>query len=256
MRQTFIILVSLLACRCASATTLVGPSTAVLEGKRFGISVEYNQADADLTFDLAGGDLTESFDFQTVFGVLSVGLTDRWDFYVRLGASDAETAGFDGDMDFAWGMGTRVTAFQRGDFSWGALAQFTSLLSQYNSRERWTLPDATVALLDTEQELRVTEYLFATGPTWQHGPLSVYGGLLVRYTTGELEADARIIRDQFDIDAQWDAGGYVGGRVTLFKSATPHTYGFARGDLMAEGRFTGDGTGWSIGLLLPFGGDL
>jgi hypothetical protein len=248
-------LVVLLVCRSSYGLTLVGPSTAVLEGNRFGLAVEYGQADADLTFDLDPGELTEDFDFQTVYGVLSVAALERWDLFLRVGAAQADATGFEGDMNFSWGVGTRVTAFTWHDIGWGVLAQFTTLLSRYDTVDEFLVEDVPT-LLDAKEDLNVSEYVFATGPTWRHGPLSLYGGLLVRYAIGEFEVETDLFDDQSDIEGEWDVGGYVGGGLRLFRSKTPGAYGIAQGDLIAEGRFTGDSTGFSIGLLMPFGGAL
>lgn len=252
MRRGVIVFAVFWMCPLVLGQTLVGPSTAVLEGSRFGLSGEYSQADADVTFDVDGR-ATESYDFQTAFACFSAALTSDWDFFVRLGGSQAEAPGFDGDWNIAWGMGTRLTAFQWHAFRWGVLAQFTSLLSDVDTVAEF-LVDDTPTLLDTTDELDLLEYVLATGPTWRQGPLSLYGGLLLRYVDGEFETITDQFRDRFDIHAQWDVGGYIGGQVTLFQTDPARTYGVNRCDLTAEGRFTGDSTGFSVGLLLPFGG--
>ena len=250
--QRVVIITVLGVCSSALAMAPVGSPTAILEGERFGLSFEYGQADADLVFEDAG---TEDFDWRTSYAVFSMAFTERWDFYLRLGASQAEAAGFDGDWNVSWGLGTRVTAFKWDAFSWGALVQFTNLVSRFETVDEFLIDD-TPLLLNTKEELDVMEYVLATGPAWQLDRLTLYGGLLVRCVTGEFTADAGLAGDQFDLDDHWDVGGYVGGRVTLFRSGTPHGCGLARADLTAEGRFTDDSTGWSVGLLLPFGGEL
>jgi hypothetical protein len=224
----------------------VGPSTAVLNGTRFGVFGEYGQADAEIAFKGAG---KENFDFRTAFAGLAVALTERWDFFVRVGGSQAETTGFDGGWNVAWGLGTRYTVLKWNDFSWGIMGQFTNVVSELDTVEEF-LVDDTPTLLAAEEELSLGEYVFATGPTWRQGPLSLYGGLLVRYADGEFEILAGRSEDEFNVDAQWD----VGGQLTLFQIDPARTYGFSRCDLTAEGRFTQDSTGFSVGLLLPFGG--
>jgi hypothetical protein len=251
MQRRGMILAVLLVAGPALGQAPVGPSTAVLNGTRVGLFAEYGQADADVTF--VGG-ATESFDFRTAFAGFAAALTSRWDFFVRLGGSQAETAGFDGKWNIAWGLGTRITALQWHDFSWGVMAQFTNLVSRLDTVEEF-LVDGTPTLLAAKDELNLAEYVFATGPTWRQGPLSLYGGLLLRCADGEFKIMAGRLGDQFDVDARWDAGGYVGGQVTLFKTDPSRTYGFSRCDLTVEGRFTGDSTGFSAGLLLPFGGE-
>jgi len=227
-----------------------GPSTAVLNGTRFGLFAEYGTADTDIIF--AGG-AKESFDFQTAFAGFAAALTDRWEFFVRLGGSQADTAGFDGNWNIAWGLGTRYTVLKWNDFSWGALIQFTNLVSRFETVILPAIPEAPPE--KAEEELDIAEYVFATGPTWRRGPFSLYGGLLLRYGDGEFAIITQSFEDQFDVDARWDVGGYVGGRVTLFKTDPSRSCGFSRCDLTVEGRFTGDSTGLSVGLLLPFGGE-
>jgi len=238
------------------ATTLAGPSTAMLGGERFGISFEYGQTDIDLPLEIDGDEVTEDFDFDSAFAVFSVAATQWLEFFVRLGAAQAEASGFDGDMNLSWGLGTRLTAFEWNDFTWGAMAQFTNLVSRFDTVEEWLIGEPEVpTLLPTDEELNIVEYDFATGPTWRHDRFTVYGGLLLRYVTGSLDFDAGSVSTSFDVDHQWDAGGYVGGAVTLFKADPSSTGRLSRCDLMAEGRFTDDSTGFSVALLLPFGGE-
>ncbi len=226
----------------------------MLNGERFGVSLEYGQTDLDLPLEDVVGDDTEDFDIDSAFAVFSVAATRWLEFYIRLGAAQAEATGFDGDMNFSWGLGTRLTAFEWGDVTWGAMAQFTNLVSRFDTVEEWLI-DSNSTPLPTDEELNIVEYDFATGPTWRHHPFSVYGGLLLRYITGKLDFDAGIASDSLDVDHEWDLGGYVGGAVTLFKAGASDTGGLGRCDLMAEGRFTDDSTGFSVALLLPFGGE-
>ncbi len=250
MQRRGMILAVLLASGPVWGQAPVGPSTAVLSGTRLGLFAEYGQADTDIIF--VGG-LKESFDFQTAFAGFAAALTERWDFFVRVGASQAETAGFDGDWNVAWGLGTRITALQWNDFSWGVMAQFTNLISRQETVILPAIPEAPPE--QAKEELNIAEYVFATGPTWRHGPVSLYGGFLLRLGEGDFEIIAEGRRDEFDINDRWDFGGYVGGQVTLFKTDPGCTNGFSRCDLTVEGRFTDDSNGFSAGLLLPFGGE-
>jgi hypothetical protein len=251
MRRAAMVLAVLGVCGAASGQTLVGPSTAVLNGSRLGLSVEYGQADADITFDADGG-VTENFDLRTAFVGLSAALTDRWELFVRAGGSQADADGFDGDWNFSWGLGTRYTVLQWHDLAWGVLGQFTNVVSDFDTMEVFDVNDGPIA---ATEELNLGEYVIATGPTWRHDRLCLYGGLFVRYVEGDFEIIAGRFGDQFDVDAQWDFGGYVGGTVTLFRTNPALTYGFSRGDLVGEGRFTSDSTGFSVGVQLPFGGE-
>lgn len=250
MRRTGMMLAILLVSVPVLGQAPVGPSTAVLDGARMGIGVEYGRGDVDITF--VGGGAEESFDVRTIFANFSAALTNRWEFFARLGGAQAETTGFDGGWNFSWGLGARYTVLKWNDLSWGILGQFTNLVSDFDTTEIFDVNEGPIPATD---ELNLTEYIFATGPTWHRGPVSLYGGLLLRYLDGDFEVVAGRFSGQVDIDAQWDVGGYVGGVVRLFKTDPTCTSGFNRCDLTAEGRFTGDSTGFHVGLLLPFGGE-
>ncbi len=254
MRRVAGLFAVFLVCPSGFATTLAGPSTAILDGERFGLSFEYSQADIDLPVQIGGDEVTESFDFDSTFAVFSAAATQWLEFFLRLGAAQAEATGFDGDMNFSWGMGTRLTAFEWDDFTWGTMVQFTNLVSRFDTVEEWLIGDVPTPL-ETDEELNIVEYDFATGPTWRHDRLTVYGGLLLRYVTGNWDFDAGLAGDSFDIDRQWDAGGYVGAIVSLFKAEPSHAGWLSRCDLMAETRFTDDSSGFTAALLLPFGGE-
>lgn len=250
MRRTGFMLAILLVSVPVLGQAPVGPSTAILNGTRFGVAVDYGQADIDLAF--AGVGPEESFDFQTVFATFSAPLTSRWEFFARVGGAQAETAGFDGGWHISWGLGTRYTVLRWHDFSWGILGQFSNLISDSESLEVF---DVNEGPIPAKNELNLVEYVFATGPAWRQGPVLLYGGLLVRGVDGDFETSAGRFDNQFDINARWEVGGYVGGVVTLFQKNPAHTLWFSRADLTAEGRFTGDSTAFSAGLLLPFGGE-
>ncbi len=250
MQRRGVILAVLLVSGPVLGQAPVGPSTAILNGTRFGLAVEYGQADTDVKF--VGGGPEESFDFRTVFVTFTAPLTSRWEFFARVGGAQAETTGFDGDWNISWGLDTRYTILKWHDFSWGILGQFSNLVSDFDTTGVFDVNEGPIPETD---ELNLEEYLLATGPTWHHGPVSLYGGLLLRYLNGDFEIDAGRFGDQFDLDARWDVGGYVGGVLTLFRRDPAHTIWFNRCDLTAEGRFTGDSTGFHVGVLLPFGGE-
>jgi len=255
MQRIVILLAVLVTCPAAFATTLMGPPAAMLNGERFGLSAEYSQTDADIAFEHAGDAIAGDFDFYGGYDVFSAAATRWWEFFLRLGAARADASDFGGDTNLSWGLGTRLTAFEWGDFTWGAMVQFTNIISRFETMEQFLDEGDSVVLLETEEELGVVEYDFATGPAWRHGRFSLYGGLLLRYVTGYVDFDAGVARDKFDIDTRWDVGGYVGGTFSVFMADPSRASCLGRCDLMAEGRFTGDSSGFSVALLLPFGGE-
>lgn len=89
MRRAVTFLIVLLACPCAITTTLMGPSTALLDGDRLGLSVEYSRTEADVTFDLDAGRTTEDFDFDTTYALFSAA-TQWWEFFLRVRVARAD----------------------------------------------------------------------------------------------------------------------------------------------------------------------
>ncbi|MBN1509695.1 MAG: hypothetical protein JW955_22805 [Sedimentisphaerales bacterium] len=255
MQRIVILSVILLACSSVFGTTLMGPPAAILGGERFGLSAEYSQTAADIPLEHANGAVSSDFDVPAGYAVFSVAATRWLEFYARLGAARADASDFGGDTNLSWGLGTRLTALEWGDFAWGAMLQFTSMISRFDTMEGFLAEDDSVVPLKTEEELSLVEYDFATGPSWRHDRFCIYGGLLLRYVTGYLDFDATYAWDRFDVDAYLDVGGYLGGTFSLFKSDSPQGAWPSRCDVTVEGRFTGDSNGFSIALLLPFGGE-
>jgi hypothetical protein len=132
----------------------MGPPAAYLGEGQWAVGGEYGYEQSNLT---AFGTVTERFLAGTTdtwtngfriddlasnmaFGTLAYGISENWDIFARVGASDAKDKlvllpnesgaleaqdNFNGTFGFAWGAGTRVTFFRLGAWSFGGLMQVT-----------------------------------------------------------------------------------------------------------------------------------
>ncbi len=172
----------------------------------YALGVQYESSDMDLTLD--GTD--KNFDIQAVYGVLSVPLSQRWDFMLRLGGANASARGFDGKTDWSWGMGLHAIIASWDELALEAKGQLTSITSSKK---------VTVTVLDNDndpnsfrgtQELSLFEYNLMVGPTWSHGSLSLSGGAMLRYMTGNYDLTVSGGGSELDVDHKLRIGGYVG----------------------------------------------
>ncbi len=177
------------------------PSTDAWFGYTLGAEYEYS----DMDIDLDGRE--QGFDIRAVYGVFTVPLSPRWDFFLRLGGANVSTDDFDGRTEWAWGMGARATIATWDELSLEAKGQITSVTS---SKAR------TITLLDSDSEpndyrgddeLGLFEYNLKVGPTWSHGPLSLSGGVMARYMTGDFKYYGGSTQD---VDHDLRIGGYIG----------------------------------------------
>jgi hypothetical protein len=169
-----------------------------------------------MDLDLNGRE--QNFDIQAVFATFNVPLSPRWDFMLRLGGANASSKDFDGRTDWAWGMGLHAVVASWDEFTLDAKGRLTSITSS-NHR--------TITILDTDNEpnnyrgtdeLSLFEYDLMFGPTWSHGPLTLSGGAMLRYMTGDFDFTASKGSYRNDVDHQVRVGGYVEGLFDINKT--------------------------------------
>lgn len=270
---------------CVSSSTVLalppmGPPKALLGQDRWAVGVEYAHGQMDLeAYGRAQEDpdgmgwldptytkhKIEDLTSDMFLSSLGYGVSDNWDIFVRLGASDAqddmterridgsqpnEYRGLDCSYGFAWGFGTRATFWQDGDLSWGGLFQIT-----------WENPDdgsislrpsdGDPSVLKGDVELDLREIQIATGPTLQLDGYCIYGGPFLHFVKGDLDISAsgedstpllnRLISSQ-DIREESRFGGYAGVRWDTSENAS----------LYAECQLTGDAWGIGVGAVWRF----
>jgi hypothetical protein len=192
------------------------------------LGVQYEYSDMDLHLD---GD-KQNFDIQAVYGTFDVPLSPRWDFLVRLGGANASSTDFDGRTDWAWGIGLHATIAVWDEFTLEAKGQISSLTSSAGR---------TITIFDSDldpnyykgtDELSLFEYNLMVGPTWSRGPLSLRGGAMLRYMTGDFDFTVSAPSQSYrkDVDHDFLVGGYLGGTFDVNNSIA------IKGDLQADGQ--------------------
>ncbi|MHC4168689.1 MAG: hypothetical protein ACYSWQ_17190 [Planctomycetota bacterium] len=151
--------------------------------------------------------------------------------------------GLDSSFEFAYGIGSRVTFWEDGDVTWGALAQIL-----------WQNPDGDIDLtaandptftLKGDAELDFWELQIAAGPTLEGDGFRIYGGPFLHIVDGDIDLDATGV-DAFgatwqvissgDLRESSQLGGYAGAQLDLDENTTANI----------EIQFTSDA--WAVGL--------
>jgi hypothetical protein len=219
-----VILTALTLTGSTLALAPMGPPTAGLKTGQFRVGVEYSYSDEDMQVE---GDTIDNVTSNMIFGNLGYGIMDEWEVFVRLGAADAsaddvEGTGIDisGDLQFAWGFGTKVTFLKQENINWGALFQMT-----------WVKSEDTVEGADVKFDFY--DMQIALGPTWKiNDTFSIYGGPFVHFIDGDVDIEGY---DTGDLEEDEAFGGYVGGEWNFCQNTS----------LFGELQFTG--AGWAFG---------
>jgi hypothetical protein len=113
-----------LAAGQSSGLTFIGPPVATLEEGQIGIDGDYTFSESDVDVGGAGrkGRL-EELELHGAFTRLGYGINDNWECFVRLGVAVMEGSPIDGDVEFAWGAGTKATLLTERNLRVGGLFQ-------------------------------------------------------------------------------------------------------------------------------------
>jgi hypothetical protein len=196
----------------------VEPAPPVDRWLGYTLGVQYESSDLDL--DLNGN--KQNFDIRAVYGVFTAPLSPRWDFLLRLGGANASSSNFDGRTDWTWGIGLHAVIASWDELTLDATGQITSITSSASR---------TLTVLDSDNEpndfrgkdeLSLFEYNLMVGPTWSRGPLSLSGGAMLRYITGDFDFTASVGSYREDVDHQLRVGGYAGARYDLTNAISVH----------------------------------
>lgn len=265
-----IVVVVAASASAALALPPMGPPMATLKQGQFSAGLQYGYSDMDLEVDVKGAftapgvDLAEKesgpledFKGNMFFGRLGYGVTDNWEAFVRLGASDVEMEDwFDGSYGFAWGLGAKATLLKQDSVTWGGLLQMT----WFNPGDDKLTDIVTVPEGEGEVDVTISgkgevdwwEIQIAVGPTWQAADnLCIYGGPFLHFLNGDYDEKLTgtrtdpgdVIRKRTaDIEQDSEFGGYVGAQCDLSKWIENASWN-------AELQFTGDAWAFGTGLI-------
>ncbi|MBN2455232.1 MAG: outer membrane beta-barrel protein [Sedimentisphaerales bacterium] len=201
-------------CSTAVAAAPMGPPTAGLKTGQFRVGVDYGYMEGDI--DTKVGEV-DGFESNTILANLGYGITDEIDIYGLIGASDGDVDEFDSSYEPAYGFGVKATLARDENVSWGVVYQML-----------WVNPKDDISGVDVE--IDAYDIKAAVGPSYNANGLKLYGGPMLYYIDGEIEASIGGLSGDADIDQDVQIGVYAGLAIDLAENMS----------LMGEYQYTHD----------------
>lgn len=192
----------------ALGLTPIGPPAATLEGGQFALGFGYSRSEVDVEFEILGMTVTsKDNELDTYMANLIWGLDKSWEFQIDLGLSEADYLdGSSSSGDFAWGLGLKTTWLEDEKFKLGsvfAIHFYDSHTSGYDLGVAWKEHDEWL-------ELQI-----AAGPSYDFGPVCLYGGPFIHFIDGEADISLNGIDFSDDFEQADMFGGFIGARFDL-----------------------------------------
>ena len=244
MKKTAITIVVLM-CSQAFGLSFMGAPMAELEQGQYSFGIDYSFSDTDVELSGYGAKWTEDIETNILFSNLNYGITDEWEGFLRLGFANVEADDFNGDNEFAYGFGTKITFSEQDAISWGALLQISWLSSD----------DSGTIVTDGhtvtgKQEIDIYEIQIAIGPTYETDDLKIYGGPFLHLVSGDYDWSGTVTgpiingSGSFSLDIEQESvfGGYIG----ISKDLTSNS------NIGIEFQYTGDAQAVGVRYVLRF----
>ena len=228
MKRLVITIVVLFGSPVWALTYMGSPASDVKQGELF-LGFDYSSGKVDYEFrgDTLNG-ILRHVDSDLYLGRAGIGLIDGLEVFGRFGVSEIEELG----NESAWGFGTRTTFVKKGNVSWGALFQLTSLSAEETGR---------IGDYELNGDFDVYEYQLAIGPTFDNNGSSIYFGPFFHFIDGDADLTSF---GSVDIEEESEFGVYIGILWELADNTT----------LNIEFQVTDDAKMGGIGLVHKFGG--
>jgi len=209
-----------LLCLLSSASLAIdfmGPPTAELNEGQWSIGFLYSASERDL--EVEGNGINAALDDveTTRYGAsLGYGLTDWWEFGLRLGVADSENDEFNGDSEFGISWGTKITFASEENIDWGALFQASWSKADDSNCDLSALGLGT----GNDVDIDAYEIQMAVGPTVKMEGMTLYGGPFVYLVYGDLDRKLAGVTTNYDIEEDSAVGGYIGAAFDLAENTT------------------------------------
>ena len=212
MKNLFCLLsVFLLSCLLSpsvQALTPFGPPAASLDPLQLASGFSFSRSVMDVEFSFYGETVTsKDNELDAYMANLVWGLHKDWEFQIDLGFSVADYKdGSSSSGDFAVGLGLKTTWLDMDPFKLGsvvALHFYDSHTSGYDLGIAW------------EEEDSWLEFQFAVGPSYDFGPVCLYGGPFLHLIDGEADMTATGFSFSDDFEQADMFGGFIGTRFDL-----------------------------------------
>jgi len=201
----------------------MGPPMAGLEQSQMSVGFDFSWSEMNVEIE---GETFDDVESLAYLANLGYGIADNWEAFIRLGLAGIRDIGesgvdFEGDNQFAYGFGTKVTFAESDPLTWGGLFQMD-----------WTKTE------DSDAEIDYYQIQVAVGPTYQMEGMSLYGGPFLHFVDGEGDSPG----GTFDLEQESMFGGYVGAQFDIAENASCHV----------EYQLTGDASGIGVGVVWKF----
>lgn len=230
----FVVVAGLLS-SSALALSPIGVPAASLDRGEFAAGFGFSRSEMDVEFEFIGITVTsEDNELDTYMANLLWGLDKSWEFQLDLGLSEAEYLdGSSSSGDFAWGLGVKTTWLDDEKFKLGSVCAI-HFYDSYTSGS-----DLGVAWKEHDEWL---ELQIAVGPSYDFGPVCLYGGPFLHIIDGEAELSFNGSDFSDDFEQADIFGGFAGARFDLNESAS----------LGIEYQLTGSADAFCVSFLWKF----
>ncbi len=231
--KKIVVTVMVLMCSEAFGLTLMGPPRAGLTEGQYRAGLDYTYSEMDLEISGYGESWTEDVETNMLFGNFGYGIIDNCEGFVRLGFANVEAEDFDGDNEFAYGFGTKLTFAEQDAVTWGVLFQ----IGWFEGEDTVTGFVPGFGIVTADQEVDAYEIQVSVGPTYDAGNIRIYGGPFLHFVDGDYDVDiAGVGSGSFDVEQESEFGAYIGAQMDISTNSP----------FNIEAQFTGDA--WALGF--------
>lgn len=237
-KKIIVILLVFAFCVPTFGLSPMGPPKAGLEKGQYSVGLNISHSEMDLEVSGYGESWTEDVETNMLFANIGYGLAEKCEGFVRLGIATVEAEDFDGDGEFAYGFGAKLTFTEKDGVSWGGIFQ----IGWFEGEDTVTGFIPGIGVVTADQDIDAYEIQIAVGPTYEAENVRIYGGPFLHILDGDYDADISGIGSfSFDIEQESVFGGYVGAQFDVAENSCANI----------EVQFTGDA--WAISGGIGFG---
>ncbi len=247
MKRALLVISILFLFGIAASADVLGPPTAGLKARQWSAGAEYFLENTDLKIDdskLLNFFGTTSFTLKKwrtnrIYGVIGYGLTDAWEVFARLGASNVnyDDLDFSSGFKFSGGFGTKYTFIEDQTLPWGALFQINWLTAKDDGI---TVGEPGFQVITGDAKIDWQEIKIVVGPTYNYSDkLRLYGGLGAFLLDHEFEDSDGIDKISVDVEEKSSFAGFIGAQLNLNAGTLVNI----------EGQFTKDSWGIGAGII-------
>jgi hypothetical protein len=211
------------------ALDLLGPPMAGLDQGQYSAGLEYSYS--NMNVEVSGpyanvplrGDAVIDMQAQKYFARFGYGITGDWELYGLFGLSQADMEAddggddFEGDDDWAYGIGTKKTLSQEGNTTWGAALQYTRGKSSDKFNRSSTFGSGVISVSNGyRMQVKWYDVMLAVGPTIEENEqFSWYCGPFLHFLEGDIEVKGSSGRQEHEIEQKLELGAFLGALFQL-----------------------------------------